>query len=238
MLISALRNACVSRYNLLFQACNADLDRGGRLTNRDRWNERYQAKELIWSSGPNETFAQEIGEVPPGKALDLGCGEGRNAIYLAERGWDVTAIDFSDVAIDKARQIADRHGVKVNWIRDDVSTWQCQPGRFDLVAVLFLHTHTKERNKWLTMATEAVAPGGIFVYIGHDPSNIEKGTGGPQDPDVLPGIEVITSHLTGFVIERTTIIERPVERDPGHHGAAEGQIALDALVRAVKKCTV
>lgn len=208
------------------------------MTNRERWNERYRTKELIWSAGPNETFAQEIGKVAPGKALDLGCGEGRNAIWLAELGWEVTAIDFSEVAIDKARQIADRRGVNVNWIRDDVSTWQCQPGGFDLVAVLFLHTRTGERNNWLTRATEAVGPGGIFIYIGHDPSNIAKGTGGPQDPDVLPGIEDITSHLTGFVIERTAIIERLVEHDPGHHGAAEGHIALDALVRAVKKCGV
>lgn len=200
---------------------------------RDHWNARYADKELVWSAGPNKTFAKEIDDLPPGKALDFACGEGRTAVYLAEKGWRVTAIDFSDVAIEKALQIADRRGVNVDWINDDVSRRAFAPGEFDLVAVLYLHTGAAERQRWLSRAIEAVAPAGTFIYIGHDPANIGQGTGGPQDPDVLPSASEIVSHLGSFVVEKAEIIERPIEKDPGH-GAAGGGKALDTLVKAVR----
>ena len=90
---------------------------------RNRWNERYASKELLWSAGPNELFADLIGELKPGKALDVATGEGRNALWLAEQGWDVDAIDFSNVAIEKGKQVAEARKVAVNWIVDDVSSF-------------------------------------------------------------------------------------------------------------------
>ncbi|MBD3645927.1 MAG: methyltransferase domain-containing protein, partial [Pseudomonadales bacterium] len=90
---------------------------------RDRWNERYASRDLVWSSGPNETISREASDLPPGSALDLGCGEGRNAIWLAEQGWSATAIDFADEAIKKGRQIAEARNLSIDWIVDDVTTW-------------------------------------------------------------------------------------------------------------------
>ena len=200
------------------------------MADKSTWNERYAAKDLVWSAGPNKRFASEVASLEPGRALDVACGEGRNAIYLAEQGWEVTAIDFSDVGIEKGAQIAERRGVKVNWMVGDVAE-ATLPGDFDLVAVLYLHTDSASREVWLPKVIASIAPGGTFLYIGHDPENIARGVGGPQNPDVLPGSDVICTYLDGFEIEFADVTERPVEHDPGHGNEASG-IALDTLVRA------
>ena len=199
---------------------------------RERWNKRYAASDLVWSAGPNDTFAREVADLPPGSALDVACGEGRNALWLAEQGWQATGIDFSSVGIDKASQIAERRGLPVHWLVDDVSTCALQPHSFDLVAVLFLHTSPEERQRWIHNVLGALKPGGTFLYIGHDPSNIEHGVGGPQDPDLLASVAELLALLPGYEVIKAEVIERPVGSDPGH-GGGEG-VALDTLVRAVK----
>ncbi len=203
------------------------------MSTRQMWNDRYAKKDLVWSAGPNELFATEIRGLKPGKAVDVACGEGRNAIWLAEQDWNVTAIDFSDVAIEKGRQIAARRDANVNWIAADVSTWKLPKYEFDLVAVLYLHTTIGERELWLKNVIGSVKPSGTFIYIAHDPDNIENGVGGPQDPALLPTVAEITNALKGFDIENADVIERPVSRDPGHGRDLEG-IALDSFVRAVR----
>lgn len=203
------------------------------MSKRQMWNDRYADKDLVWSAGPNELFAREVKNLRPGKALDVACGEGRNAIWLAEQGWNVTAIDFSDVAIEKGRQIAARREVNVNWIAEDVSSWQLPRHEFDLVAVLYLHTTIDEREQWLEKVISSIKPSGTFIYIAHDIDNIKNGVGGPQDPALLPTVAEITNGLKGFSIENAGVIERPVARDPGHGKELEG-IALDSFVRAVR----
>ncbi|MFB3042176.1 MAG: class I SAM-dependent methyltransferase, partial [Candidatus Poribacteria bacterium] len=167
------------------------------------------------------------------KAVDVACGEGRNAIWLAEQEWNVMAIDFSDVAIAKGRRIAAKRDVNVNWITEDVSTWKLPKYEFDLVAVLYLHTTIRERELWLKNVIDSVKPSGTFIYIAHDSDNIENGVGGPQDPALLPTMAEITNALKGFDVEIAEVIERPVSRDPGHGKDLEG-IALDSFVRALR----
>jgi len=180
------------------------------MADRETWNQRYAASDLVWSSGPNRLFAELVADLPPGRALDLGCGEGRNALWLAERGWTVTAVDYSSVGIDKGRQLAIHRGVTVDFRVEDAAAFEPAPGSFDLVAIVFLHNPPVLRDIWLGRAIAAVRRGGYFLYIGHDPGNIDHGVGGPQDPAVLPSAEVI---------------------DPGH-GAETGGIALDTCVFA------
>ena len=202
-------------------------------TRRAKWDERYAAKDLVWSAGPNERFAAEVKGLNPGKALDIACGEGRNALWLAEQGWDVSAIDFSQVAIDKARRIAAKRQVEVNWLCEDVSTYALPEAEFDLVSLLYMHTDAAERHKWLSNTLAAVKPGGTFIYIGHDPSNIGDGRGGPQDPQYLPTAEQLVSAMDGFTVQFAGVIERTVASDPGHARETEGT-ALDTLVRAMR----
>ena len=206
-----------------------------------RWNARYAEKELIWSAEPNTRFAREVTELTPGTALDVACGEGRNALWLAAHGWQTTAVDFSDVAIGKATRIAQHRGVKIDWIVADVAATSLPTLRFDLVAVLFLHTDPEERSRWLPNVIDAVRPGGTFIYMGHDPSNIARGTGGPQDARLLPTAEAVTAALDGFCVITASVIERPVVAEPGHGeklAAGTGNsLAYDTFVRAVRHGT-
>lgn len=201
---------------------------------KQMWDERYAARELVWSAGPNTMFATEIADLQPGKALDVACGEGRNGLWLAEHGWSVTMIDFSSVAIDKTKQIAEQRGVDVLALADDVSVYPLPEAEFDLVAVLYLHTPPQERHRWLRNVVRSVKPDGTFLYIGHDPSNIEKGVGGPQDIQLLPDVAELTGALEGFRIDVAEVRGRPVVDDPGHRSAATG-IALDTFIRAVRE---
>ena len=202
------------------------------MSKQEKWDKRYSATGLVWAAAPNALFAELAGELSPGRALDVAAGEGRNAIWLAEQGWQVDAIDFSEVGVDKGRQIAEKRRVAVSWLVGDVCDYRFETGVYDLVAVLFLHTSPAERMCWIPALAGAVKPGGLLVYIGHDPENVGRGTGGPQDRSLLPSIAELQQQLAGFEIEQAEVRERPVSSDPGH-GGGEG-MALDTLLVARK----
>jgi SAM-dependent methyltransferase len=201
---------------------------------REGWNKRYAEKELVWSAGPNQFVAAEVDGLPAGRALDVAAGEGRNAIWLAERGWCVTAVDFSEVALDKARRLAQRRGVEVESVVADLLHYHPEPEAYDLVLMCYLQVPEDARRAIMGRARRAVAPGGTFLYVGHDRSNLEHGVGGPQDPTVLYTPEDVVADLPGFEILKARVVERRVEPEPGHDANAEG-IALDGLVRAVRR---
>ena len=193
------------------------------------WDERYSASELVWSAGPNRFLSEEVGGLHPGRALDLGAGEGRNAIWLAELGWDVTAVDFSRVGIEKGAEIARARGVAVNWVVEDLLTYRPEPGAFDLVILLYIHLPGEEWIQVLTSASSGVRPGGTLLVIGHDSANIAEGVGGPQDASVLYNAAGVVSILKGFDIIHAGQVLRPVATDGGERNA------IDVLVRAVAR---
>jgi SAM-dependent methyltransferase len=164
----------------------------------------------------------------PGRALDLACGQGRNAIWLAERGWRVTAVDFSEVGLDTARRLAAARGADIDWVLADLVDYRPPAGAFDLVLTLFLQLPGPRRRLVLERAAQALAPNGTFLLIGHDLLNLTDGYGGPRDPAVLFTPEDIVAELPGLVVERAERIRRTVGLEDGE---AE---AIDALVRATK----
>lgn len=190
------------------------------------WDRRYDTPELIWSGEPNRFLRAEVDGVAPGRALDLACGEGRNAVWLARLGWRVTAVDFSARATEKARRLAREHGVDVRVLRADVTEYL--PGRAgtDLAVVLYLHLPARLRARVLARAAEALAPGGVLLVVGHDLLNLTEGVGGPRDPSVLMTPEAVAADIPGLVIERAERVLRPV--DDGGRPAS----AIDTLVRA------
>lgn len=196
---------------------------------REDWNARYAGKDLLWTAEPNRLFAAEVGGLEPGRALDLACGEGRNAVWLAERGWDVTAVDFSDVAIGKAARLAESRGVDVEWVVADVLEYEPEPEAFDLVAVLYLQLPHDELARALRHAADALAAGGTLFVLGHDTTNLTDGYGGPRDATVLFTPEDVVAAVGGLAVERAEKVERTVE--PADGGTAT---AIDALVRAVR----
>lgn len=193
---------------------------------REDWNARYAQKELVWSAQPNRLFAAEVGGLEPGRALDLACGEGRNAVWLAERGWRVTGVDFSDVALGKAEQLAASRGVEVEWVLADLLDYEPEPRAFDLVAVLYLQLPRRALVRAVRAATGAVAPGGTLFVLGHDTTNLTKGYGGPKDAAVLYTAEDVVPELGDLVVERAEAVDRVVALDGGE------AVAIDALVRA------
>jgi SAM-dependent methyltransferase len=195
---------------------------------REDWNARYAQKELLWTAQPNRLFAAEVEGIEPGRALDVACGEGRNAVWLAELGWHVTGIDFSDVALRKATELARARGVEVEWVAADVLVHEPPPGAFDLVAVLYLQLPHDELARALRRAARAVARGGALIVLGHDTRNLTDGYGGPRDASVLFTPADVVASLDDLVVERAETVERTVTLDDGD------AVALDALVRATR----
>ncbi len=191
---------------------------------REDWDRRYAETELVWSGRPNRVLVVETTALEPGRALDLACGEGQNAVWLAQHGWRVTGVDYSSVAIAKARDRADREGVEIDLVCSDLLEYEPEVAAFDLVVAFFLHVPGAERRRILARAASALTPGGTILLLGHDLTNMTDGVGGPSDPSVLYTPDDIVADLSGLEIERA---ER-VLRDVVH---AE-RPAIDALVRA------
>ncbi|MGW9210246.1 class I SAM-dependent methyltransferase [Embleya sp. NPDC055664] len=139
------------------------------LTPAESWDARYAEKERIWSGKPNAPLVRETADLPPGRALDLGCGEGADGIWLAQRGWRVTGVDVSRIALERAAVHAEEARVA------DLVDWQWHnldetfpEGDFDLISAHFLHSHAGiDRDRILRKAVAAVAPGGVLLVVGH-----------------------------------------------------------------------
>jgi len=193
------------------------------------WDERYAGDELVWSAVPNRFLVAEVETMPPGRALDLACGEGRNAVWLAERGWDVTGVDFSNVGLGKARRLAEARGVSAQWELADVTAYAPTPESFDLVIVMYLHLpEAARRVAFRHAAAAAVATGGTLLVVGHDITNPSAGWGGPSDAAVLYGPEDVVADLVGLEMVKAERVRRPVPTDDGE------KIAIDVLVRATR----
>ena len=215
------------------------------------WDERYARADLVWSAGPNATVAQWCADLPPGRAVDLGAGEGRNGIWLAQRGWDVTAVDFSSVGLERARSLAAQamaasasmagsasaavgEGDGAGSFRTEVADltgWEAGGTAYDLVLVVFIHLERPQRRRLHRAAAAALAPGGTVLILAHDRSNLAGGVGGPQDPAVLPTPAEICDDLAGMPVDVVTasVVARPVTVE----GAS--RVALDCLVVARRR---
>ncbi len=209
------------------------------------WDERYAATELVWSAGPNQFVESELSALPPGRALDLACGEGRNARWLAEHGWRVTALDWSSVAIGKGRQVEDR----VDWQVGDALTAPL-PTDLDLVVLAYFQVAPEARRTAVRRSFDALAPGGVLFVIAHDSTNLSEGTGGPQEPSVLYTAEDVLEDLAGVDLEvvRAERVARAVAspEDPGEDSGEDSgddsgddsgstRTAWDALVHVVRR---
>jgi SAM-dependent methyltransferase len=197
------------------------------------WDDRYGSVDQVWSLAPNQFVAAELADLPPGRALDLACGEGRNAIWLAGRGWQVTALDFSQVAVDRGRRVAGDE-LPIDWRVDDALTAELPSA--DLVVLAYLHLPEDQRRTAVRRGFAALASGGTFFLVAHDSTNLAEGTGGPQDPAVLYTADDVLADLEGepFEVVRASRVPRVVSHDDEHGGVFRAT-AWDALVRLVRR---
>jgi len=198
---------------------------------RQAWDDRYAARDLVWGAEPNRFLVEETAGMAPGRALDLAAGQGRNAVWLAERGFRVTGVDFSEVGLAKARELASARGVEVEWVAADLDSYEPEPGAFGLVTVLYLQLPEPELTPVLKRATAALAPGGTILVVSHDLTNLSEGAGGPRDPAVLATPESLAAPLPTVWVQRAERVRRPTTVD------GEERTAIDALVRARRPVT-
>ncbi|MET4705525.1 class I SAM-dependent methyltransferase [Frigoribacterium sp. UYMn621] len=192
------------------------------------WNDRYAAAaasgEPVWSIEPNAWIERVTGTLPPGSAIDLAAGEGRNALWLASRGWRVTAVDFASEGLAIGRQRAASAGLELDWVTADATTW-VSPTPADLVVVAYLQLPAAELTAAISNAIASLAPGGTLALIGHDSENLEHGTGGPKDPAMLWGLEAVRSAAAGLDIIECRRYDRTT---------ADGSVAIDTILLATK----
>jgi SAM-dependent methyltransferase len=169
------------------------------------WDQRYADRQQ-WSTEPNALVAELLAGLPPGDAVDLAAGEGRHALWLAGRGWRVTAVDFSAVGLD--RGVAQPGAEQVTWVTADVTTWTAPPASVDLVVVAYLHLPEADTVDLLTRAVGWLRPGGRLLVLGHDVDNIASGVGGPQEPAILHSVERLAPVADLLAVDRLEQVRR------------------------------
>lgn len=196
------------------------------------WDERYAEQPLMWSAEANDWVQEVVAGLPPGRALDLAAGEGRNALWLVERGWQVHASDFSSVAVGRMEELADerlgeRRSHLTTAVADAVHDVQEQAA-YDLVVLSYLQLAGPDLRRALANTVDALRPDGTLLLVGHAMRNLTDGTGGPQDPAVLYDPD----DITGVLDEMPVAITLASERERQVEGA--DRPALDTLVVAAR----
>ncbi|KQS66047.1 bifunctional 2-polyprenyl-6-hydroxyphenol methylase/3-demethylubiquinol 3-O-methyltransferase UbiG [Modestobacter sp. Leaf380] len=169
------------------------------------WDARY-AEKAQWSAEPNALVAELCADLEPGVAVDLAAGEGRHALWLVARGWEVTAVDFAAVGLDRGRDT--EHGAAVTWAVDDVTNWSTAPGSCDLVLVVYLHLPEAGMTALLTRAVDWLRPGGRLLLLGHDVDNVAHGVGGPQDTTILHSVDRLAPVAALLDVDRCEQVRR------------------------------
>ncbi|HEV8022988.1 MAG TPA: class I SAM-dependent methyltransferase [Candidatus Lustribacter sp.] len=200
------------------------------------WDERYRSSTSVWSGDPNPQLVTEVSGLGPGYALDVGSGEGADAMWLAERGWRVLAVDISTVALERSAALAAKAApgvpARIEWKQADILTWSPEPGAFDLVSAQFMQLPAEDRDPFFRRLAAAVAPHGTLLVVGHHPSDLETTARRPRGAGVLYPPEAIASLLHAGQWEIVASEARPRSAvDP------EGRTVTvhDTVVRALRR---
>jgi SAM-dependent methyltransferase len=188
---------------------------------RTYWDERYSADDFAYGTDPNAFLASLAGRLPHvGEALDIGAGEGRNALFLASLGLGVLAIDQSAVGMQKAQRLARERGLALRTQAVDLNDFNAPPAAFNTVSSIFVHLPAALRAKVYRRVATWLKPGGLFVLEAYAPDQIQRDTGGPKDPELLASLEEIVAGLPGLAIEHQAALVRNVIEGRYHTGAA------------------
>lgn len=193
------------------------------------WDDRYADSDLVWGLEPNRFVREHCERLPIGHAVDLGCGEGRNALWLARLGWHATGLDYSSVAIERARTLTNEErpatASRLTWKVADVTTEPVKPSAYDLALISYLHLPPDQINSVIRNATSGLKARGHLLIVGHDKRNLREGVSGPQDESRLydaDEIREVLADIPEIVVELGEIVTRPTP---------DGD-ALDTIVRA------
>ncbi|HEY7489416.1 MAG TPA: methyltransferase domain-containing protein [Streptosporangiaceae bacterium] len=203
-----------------------------RVLSQDYWEERYGSGKRVWSGNPNPQLVATAADLPPGTALDIGCGEGADSIWLASRGWKVTGVDVSQVALDRSARHAAEAGVDVTWRQADVTAWDPAPAQFDLVTAQYVHLPRPAREALHRRLAAAVRPGGTLLIVGHHPADLEQAIQRPRLPHLMFTAEQIATVLDPSAWDITASApERSITQD------GQKITLTDAVLRAIRRAT-
>ncbi|MBJ7460533.1 MAG: methyltransferase domain-containing protein [Ilumatobacteraceae bacterium] len=190
------------------------------MSTRDFWNEKFANTEYAYGTEPNDFLVSAVTKLKRGATLSLAEGEGRNAVWLAQQGFTVSAIEQSEKGVGKTLRLALQRGVIVMAERGELETFHIQPNSWDLVVSIFAHTPQELRRKLHRQVVAGLKPGGVFVLEAYTPAQIANNTGGPKDASLMPTAELLRSELAGLVFDRIEEVERDVVEGSLHTGTA------------------
>ena len=190
------------------------------MSTRDFWNEKFAATDYAYGTEPNDFLVSAVTKLKRGATLSLAEGEGRNAVWLAQQGFTVSAIEQSEKGVGKTLRLALKRGVIVMAERGELETFHIQPNSWDLVVSIYAHTPQELRRKLHRQVVAGLKPGGVFVLEAYTPAQIPNNTGGPKDASLMPTAELLRSELAGLVFDHIEEVERDVVEGSLHTGTA------------------
>lgn len=197
------------------------------------WDERYATSHRIWSGNPNARLVEEVADLTPGTAVDVGCGEGADVVWLARLGWTVTGVDVSRVALDRAAEHAAEAGFadRTSWERVDVYALDALPTGADLVTASYVHVPPEKFDAVYRHVAASVAPGGTLVVLAHHPDDVHTGLRNSELSHLLFTPEAVVAVLDPDAWD--VVSSRVVSREHEHEGVTH--VVSDTVVRAVRR---
>jgi SAM-dependent methyltransferase len=182
------------------------------------WDQRYSADEYIYGKDPNEFLANAVGKIPKGKVLCVAEGEGRNAVFLAQQGYDVVAVDSSSVGLEKAKKLAQERGVSIQTIVCDLAHFDIDPESWDGIVSIFAHVPPPVRKKLHKKVVNGLRPGGVLILEAYRPDQLKYKTGGPPTPELMMTLEGLEEELTGLKFDYGVELDRDIVEGKFHTG--------------------
>jgi len=192
------------------------------------WDERYSENEYVYGKAPNQFLEENYRAIPRGKVLSLAEGEGRNAVFLASKGYAVTAVDGSSVGLKKAGDLARETGVEIELVQADLTTYEIAESAWDGIVSIFCPLPSAIRSKVYRNAVLGLKPGGVFLLEAYTPEQIRYGTGGGNSADAMTSRDSLVADLEGLQFTHLEELEREVIEGKYHTGLAA---VLQAIAR-------
>lgn len=176
---------------------------------KQMWDERYSQNDFVYGKEPNQYFKETIDKIKPGNLFMPGDGEGRNAIYAAKNNWEVTSVDFSSVAVEKAKHYAQHNNVNIDITSADLSDYEYPQNYFDAVGIIFLHLQSPQKEIIHSKIASSIKPGGAIILEVFSNNQLQHGSGGPRNKNALYSIEEITEYYKDF--DKIELAEKTIE---------------------------